>query len=553
MSAAFQHAFYYLGVMFRTLLLLFICGCFSFSASSQITYELIEEYSYDDIDDVLAEFGVPAGFLPIQYEVKYYKVTYPTTHPNGDEILVTGGLAVPETVCPVALASYQHGTVAAKTNVPSHLNDEALLGVLYAAVGIVCTQPDYIGLGDSDLFHLYVHADSEARTAMDMVLAAHELQEELGFNLNNNHVMYGYSQGGHATMALQKLWEEEYLDEYNLLGSAPMSGPYDMSGAQADVLVSDNPYPTPGYLPYVLLSFQEVYGTMWEDISDVFVEPYATMIPDLFDGINSMGYINNQLPDVPIDMLHPDVLEAFQNAEDHPIQLALEDNDLYDWAPSVPTELYYCQGDDQVSYLNSVNALEAFENNGSTSVTFFDGGDLDHSNCATGAMLSSFAFLYQEVGVVFDPEISVNVEDVTVFGAMDGSISVSGVGIENWTLEWSNGDSGTDIENLDAGTYTLTITNEVGCWVEFDYIVGTPVFVEGYDDIQLTLFPNPTSGILNVELSSGQKSFTIFDMLGDRVMEGSVSNGERLDLNSLSDGIYVFRLEDGTSIKILKR
>ncbi|NNE55889.1 MAG: hypothetical protein HKN32_07710, partial [Flavobacteriales bacterium] len=234
----------------------------SWTTFSQVSVELLQHYTIDEIEDIVVGFGIPSSFVPLDYEVDYYKVIYETVHPNGQTIEVSGALAVPTTQCPVPLASYQHGTVAAKSNVPSQQNDEGLLGILYASVGIAITMPDLIGLGESEGVHLYVHADSQASAAMDLIITAHSLQEELDFNLTNEHVIWGYSQGGHATMALQYLWEEQYMESYELVASAPMSGPYDMSGAQADLIVADAPYPTPGYLPYVLISFQEVYGTI---------------------------------------------------------------------------------------------------------------------------------------------------------------------------------------------------------------------------------------------------------------------------------------------------
>jgi len=511
-----------------------------------VSSEFMEHYTIDDVEEVLEEFGLPVNFLPINYEVDFYKIIYMTEHPNGEMVEVSGALLVPSDVdCPLPLSSYQHGTIAAKSDAPSQGGDELLLGVLYASVGIACTLPDYIGLGESDGFHLYIHADSEASTSMNLVIAAHDLQEELNYNLNGQHVIWGYSQGGHATLALQKLWEEEYVEEYNLIASAPMSGPYDVSGVQAEVITSDNYYPTPGYLPYVVLSYQEVYGNLYDDLGDLFIEPYAGLIQDLFDGVNGMGYINSQLPDIPNEMLLPDQLEDFQNNPENPMRIALEDNDLYDWTPQVQTRLYYCEGDDQVNYMNSVIAEEFFAENGSTSVTALDGGDYDHSDCAPLAMLGGFNFFQDVIEPSFNPQIDIEVTDASAIGAEDGAISVTADDITGWSFDWSNGSTGAELDGLSVGFLVLTITNDQGCTAEFDVSVGVMTGLELAESIAFSVFPNPTSESTKITFSSSMLCLQIVAPTGQIVAQQQMSSGEELPLSNLEVGVYSLMTTDG--------
>jgi len=511
-----------------------------------VSSEFMEHYTIDDVEEVLGEFGLPINFLPINYEVDFYKIIYMTEHPNGEMVEVSGALLVPSDVdCPLPLSSYQHGTIAAKSDAPSQGGDELLLGVLYASVGIACALPDYIGLGESDGFHLYIHADSEASTSMNLVIAAHDLQEELSYNLNGQHVIWGYSQGGHATLALQKLWEEEYAEEYNLVASAPMSGPYDVSGVQAEVITSDNYYPTPGYLPYVVLSYQEVYGNLYNDLGDLFIEPYAGLIQDLFDGVNGMGYINSQLPDIPNEMLLPDQLEDFQNNPDNPMRIALEDNDLYDWTPQVQTRLYYCEGDDQVNYMNSVIAEEFFAENGSTSVTALDGGDYDHSDCAPLAMLGGFNFFQDVIEPSFNPQIDIEVTEASAIGAEDGAISVTADDITGWSFDWSNGSTGAELDGLSVGFLVLTITNDQGCTAEFDVSVGVMTGLELAESIAFSVFPNPASESTKITFSSSMLYLQIVAPTGQIVAQQQMSSGEELHLSNLEAGVYSLMTTDG--------
>lgn len=530
-------------------------ACLATILSSAQTAELLESYTIEDIENIVSAFGFPDGLIELTYEVDVYKITYETLHPNGEMVVATGALCLPSgVVCPLPLSSYQHGTVALKTNVPSHLNSETNLGVLYASSGFATTMPDFIGLGDSPGMHLYVHADSEASASFDLIQAAEGMQEELGFNLDGQLFLWGYSQGGHATLALQRLVETEYSEEYTITASAPMSGPYDISGVQAEYLTGAEAYPTPGYLPYVVLSYQEVYGTLYEELEDVFLPEYAAIIPDLFDGTVSMGAINASFPSIPSQCLLPEVFEAFESDPEHPIRVALEDNDLYNWTPTAPTNLYYCEGDDQVSYLNAIVALEAFVENGSTSVDALNGGDFDHGGCAPIAMLGAYNWFNELYEPYFGPEVSIDVLDETAEGAEDGSITVTVENAEeDWTYSWSTGDTGNVLNNVPMGTYQYTITTAEGCSKTWDIEVGGAVGISSTEELTaFQLFPQPATSQLTLS-NHAFTTLTIRDISGRTMETINVKGIAIVDVNQLSSGIFFFTFDEKHTFRVIKQ
>jgi pimeloyl-ACP methyl ester carboxylesterase len=522
----------------------------AFAAYAQ-TAELLQHYTTDDVNTVVSDFNLPLELVAPQFEVDIYRISYETTHPNGETWPVTGALALPSGItCPLPLSSYQHGTIARKTDAPSYLSDEALLGVLYASVGFACVLPDYIGLGDSPGLHLYVHAESEALASLDLIRAAHTLQNELNFALNDQLFIWGYSQGGHATMALHKLIEEEHADEFTVTASAPMSGPYDISGVQAEVITSDQPYPTPGYLPYVVLSYQEVYGNLYTDLSEVFLPEYAAIIPDLFDGTNSMGYINNQFPDVPSQALLPEVLEAYENDPEHPIRIALQANDLYDWAPQAPVRLYYCEGDDQVSYLNSIVCLDAMVANGATDVLAFNGGNLDHGGCAPLAMFAGFNYFNALKEDSFGLDVSIEAFGTPAAGTALGYINVFIPSEEFYTFSWSNGAETLNIESLAEGEYTLTITNAEGCSRSYTVEIGVSVGVHDQSEAAFQLYPMPANDVVQL----GAHNFNaveVFGLNGRMVLQGSVRGQSTLNVRELAPGGYILVLDGWKTERLL--
>lgn len=535
--------------MFRSLQasFLFILALSPAISFAQImNVELLSSYTIEEVNEIIDDFGVPENTLQITSGVNYYRVEYMTLHPNGDSVLVSGAIAVPSEApsCPKPIASYQHGTTTVRTEVPSFENTEGLLGVMYAGAGYVVTLPDFIGLGVSELFHLYVHAESQASTSLDLIrLASGELQDELNYVWSDELFLFGYSQGGHATMALHKMIEEDFPDEFNVTASAPMSGPYDISGTQTNMIIADEPFSFSGFLPYVTMAYQAAYGNVYTDLDEIFIEPYASELPELFNGTNSIAYISSQLPAIPNDMLREDFFEAFQNDPNHPLRLVLADNDVYDWAPIAPTTMYYCTEDEQVDYNNSLVALEAMLANGAQNVEALNGGPFDHGGCAPLAFLGGYFFFEEYRTSPFSLEYEVTVSDASSGDASDGMLEfVLLNGQELYTLDWSTGEDGPIIEGLSPGEYSLNLTDAMGCSSTNTYTVSFigDVFEEA---LLWNLYPNPSNGHINIDWPFEAGSFDVRNAQGQLVQKGQIKTGlNTLSCEGLKDGIYTVEI-----------
>jgi gliding motility-associated-like protein len=79
------------------------------------------------------------------------------------------------------------------------------------------------------------------------------------------------------------------------------------------------------------------------------------------------------------------------------------------------------------------------------------------------------------VAVLNDLSASAVAIDATCFGDTDGSVdaSVSG-GTTPYGFTWSNGGTGEDLAGVGAGTYTLTVTDDVGCQAVASATVNEP-------------------------------------------------------------------------------
>ena len=343
--------------------------------------------------------GITSG-LSLEHDVDMYKIIYNTVDALGQPTIASGALLIPtnSNCIDFPISVYNHGTSLRKIDVPSNNVSETLIGKIFSAGGYFTCMPDYVGMGDSPGLHPYVHAESEATAAIDMVRAAREFIDSLEMVDNGEVFLTGYSQGGHACMATNKYIEDNNLQsEFNVIASAPCSGPYALSVTMADSITSLTPYSNPGYIAYLLASYQMVYGNIFNSWSDILQSPYDTIVPPYFSGENTtldMGMLNNLLPSVMDSLIQDSVLTNFINdsvEKNHPLWLALLDNDNFNWTPQNPVNMYYCTADEQVAYTNSLLADSVMNANGASEVQSINSGTgLNHGDCVIPALVNAF-------------------------------------------------------------------------------------------------------------------------------------------------------------------
>jgi hypothetical protein len=75
----------------------------------------------------------------------------------------------------------------------------------------------------------------------------------------------------------------------------------------------------------------------------------------------------------------------------------------------------------------------------------------------------------------------------------------------------------------------------------------TATSVNEINSQMLALYPNPTSEFLMVkDLSSLKATFQLFDVTGKMIRENIITPDSKIDVSSLSNGVYLFRIQDGS-------
>ncbi len=373
--------------------LLFLLALLSSSvlySQSLVTITPLNNYSVSAVQSAINSGGWSSSNMVIN-PVKSYKVTYNTTDAHGNNTVASGAVYIPQVSCSSApLLVYEHGTEFVKTNVPS-TGDYSDRGIYFSTSGYIAVLPDYLGLGDNQGIHLYQHAETEATATIDLLRAVREFLDTASNVPADNGELYitGYSHGGHSAMATLKYIQDNNLQgEFNVVATAPLSGAYDMIKAQYDMIFDgDSNYYASPFLPYILASFQEAYGNIYQNYSDIYDSPFDVNIESyllsgthtgfqwyiMLGGGNYYGFMQ--------DSVLQNIL-GDANRNTHPINVALRENSLYNWAPQTPVKMLYCGSDSMVSPNNARYTLDSMVNLGATQVEALNlNNSADHNGC----------------------------------------------------------------------------------------------------------------------------------------------------------------------------
>jgi pimeloyl-ACP methyl ester carboxylesterase len=293
--------------------------------------------------------------------------------PGGDDVSCQG---------PLPLIAFARGTALAKGySTATDITDPTtmLLLTFFVSQGYAVVATDYLGYALSEYpFHPYMHADTEASAVIDSIRGVRNAASALGLTLNGKVMVGGYSQGGHAAMAAQRAIESDHAAEFNLVAAAHLAGPYNVSQALIDGVV--NPILGVQYfVPFQITAWQQIYGNLYLQPSDVFNPPYDGFIEGLLPVVNYPF----DLAKLPGPALTPEAardtlftssyLTDLATNPDSGTTIAAKKQDLLGWNPKAPTALCGGSGDPTVKFsINAQMLHDDFLSRGVNSVTLVD-------------------------------------------------------------------------------------------------------------------------------------------------------------------------------------
>ena len=291
-------------------------------------------------------------------DVKVVALNYNTVGVKGEKTNASGVMLVPAgtaAVCsrPAALVAYAKGTDVQKPRTLANPADGEtfLLVAMYAAQGYAVVATDYLGFAKSAYaYHPYLHADSEATSVIDSIRAARNAATKAGASLSGKVMLTGYSQGGHSSMASHRAIERDNDDEIHVAAGAHLAGPYNLSGSfKSTVVIAGYQF----FVPFLITSWQKIYGTIYSNVTTVFKTPYSDYIENLLPSptlnfttlVTSLKLpgINGETPTQARDLVFQSAyINDVQTNDQNALFLAAKKNDLLGWNPK--SKVLLCGG-----------------------------------------------------------------------------------------------------------------------------------------------------------------------------------------------------------------
>ena len=387
-------------------LIFFICGFAGVLApqAAECAPRLISasEIASRSVEDVKAFFvknKIPADLMnktlsPVQNNshdpvdgVVYYRIDYQTVDHRGLPVVSSGLLALPTNAAgELKLVSYQHGTIFDDRDAPSRLNScseaEAVASV-FVLNGFAAAMADYVGLGERVGFHPYFYAENAAADCDNFLKAVGEFLAWRALRPAGGRVyIAGFSQGGHAALALQRRLESPGVSESGLLpaASAVIGGACDPELVLRSWLIKSNALSSV-VMGRILESYRIIYSIDIDEDSrqTIFRPPYDKILNNIAVRGNTIEK-TMKLPTRLKELLTDDFITRISGREDIFVK-RLNENEVYkNWRAIAPVNFYHGGSDSVIPFIFSKIACRRMKVNGAKAELISAGAAADHAD-----------------------------------------------------------------------------------------------------------------------------------------------------------------------------
>lgn len=314
------------------------------------------------------------GIAKATQELRLYRVVYTSRDQENKNTRLSGLVAIPAKGAPRGLVLWNHGTITQQASAPSNYRPggKAETGnvlLAFGSGGYAVAMPDYLGYGEnSQGVHPYPMGKINARSALDLMNPSRVLGKKLKRPIGRQVWVAGYSQGGAVAMWTARLLQERGTPPVR---SAALSGPYDLTGATRESLLT-TPQNDVQFYGQIFLASLMARGYVQQrhlNYSELFKpamalavrSAYAAEKPDE-DRIKGMALAAKIARAKSLrDVLSPKFATALEAVDTrHPLIQEMRESDCLDWTPRAPLLLWALQGDTIVPVGNTDNAMAAF-------------------------------------------------------------------------------------------------------------------------------------------------------------------------------------------------
>ena len=69
---------------------------------------------------------------------------------------------------------------------------------------------------------------------------------------------------------------------------------------------------------------------------------------------------------------------------------------------------------------------------------------------------------------------------------------------------------------------------------------------------EIKIFPNPSSNFINISGLTKLENYIIYDILGNEIINGTIGNNQKINIQNLSNGFYLLKVNNKNKIKLIK-
>ena len=327
---------------------------------------------------------------------KAVKISYNTVNEDNTPVVASGLLVIPTATdayqqyriangqkpFSVSMLCDNHKTIFAdveaptKVEVSDHQPNYSLAVLETGYAGFAGIYPDYIGFGDSlGTVHPYIMKKASARASVDMIKASMKYMESQGIALNHQLYVTGYSEGGYVAMATAQKVEAE-LENVNLMGVAPMAGPYNVEDLADRELNATNIMVYPAFLADLAYSYSEYYDDVnLSEIANanISIAQFQTAFNGSYDTVpihTILGLADPSKKDYGFythkasELFSISFLDEYNSNVNSVMRGRFQENALDDWTPRSKMNFIQCLDDEIIPFSESNNTYNKFKANG---------------------------------------------------------------------------------------------------------------------------------------------------------------------------------------------
>lgn len=154
--------------------------------------------------------------------------------------------------------------------------------------------------------------------------------------------------------------------------------------------------------------------------------------------------------------------------------------------------------------------------------------------------------------------ISSTVTDASCATCPDGSVDITINPAGTYSYSWDNGETTEDISGLLPGDYTVTVTDQGGCWDTLTVSLTGTLDLGENDTYKVAVYPNPAQDIFSIDyqfVEGNEIVFEIKNTLGqvieDRTVQGLQGTVD-FDASKWENGVYFIKIQVGAH-QVVKR